>query len=518
MVYWASRLALLIMLLVLPMQSHAQRADATGWTSLGRYTIAPGSVSWRMNVKRDFGRFNASRLIVVSGALDLERVIIHYSNGQQHYEDRPIKLAIGQRLSPIDDREEERRIDAIEVVMAKGSAPKSEVVVEIGGIKRPAVGLSLPAARPPVPVANPPTSTPRTASPASETKPYAAVPVFFGTDRKREADRSKWGRNLAAFSGIGESKATWGRAVISVPTAGREKGEIRRPEWDLIFTTVALRAEDLARDFVLLNVDVLDRQSLVSEIKKHARAAKTFKDQAFVFVHGYRVGFDDALFRTAQIAHDMGFDGVPFVYSWPSSAGVAGYLYDERRAKGARDHLREFLDMVAKESGAKKVHLIAHSMGAQALLEALRDMRNQAGSEATVKPIFSEVIMAAPDVTRDEFESIAQKVRGLSTGMTLYASSNDKALRLSQRLSGASAGHVPANGPVVVGGVDSIDVSAASTDFFSLNHSAFASRSQLLDDMRLIFDKGQRPPDQRVRAYTPVKAGSGTYWRFDKKD
>ena len=87
---------------------------------------------------------------------------------------------------------------------------------------------------------------------------------------------------------------------------------------------------------------------------------------------------------------------------------------------------------------------------------------------------------------------------------------------MSQRLSGASAGHVPATGPVVVTGVDSIDVSAASTDFFSLNHSTFADRAQLLDDMRLIFDKGLRPPDQRVRAYTPVAGGGGTYWRFDK--
>jgi hypothetical protein len=59
-------------------------------------------------------------------------------------------------------------------------------------------------------------------------------------------------------------------------------------------------------------------------------------------------------------------------------------------------------------------------------------------------------------------------------------------------------------------------VSAASTDFFSLNHSTFADRSQLLDDMRLLFDKGQRPPDQRVRAYAPVTGAGGTYWRFVK--
>ena len=179
--------------------------------------------------------------------------------------------------------------------------------------------------------------------------------------------------------------------------------------------------------------------------------------------------------------------------------------------------LRAFLDMVVKESGAKKVHLIAHSMGAQALLEVLRDIRLIGGPSVVEKPMFNEVILAAPDVTRDNFGQIAAQIRGLATGMTLYASSNDKALRLSQKLSGASAGQVATpGGPMVIAGIDSIDVSAASTDFFSLNHSTFADRAQLLEDMRLIFEKGLRPPDQRAKTYTPVPGANGTYWRFDR--
>jgi esterase/lipase superfamily enzyme len=157
-------------------------------------------------------------------------------------------------------------------------------------------------------------------------------------------------------------------------------------------------------------------------------------------------------------------------------------------------------------------------MGAQALLEVLRDIRNIGGPAVAAKPMFNEVILAAPDVTRDNFEQIVRQVRGLTGGMTLYASANDRALRLSQKLSGASAGHVPANGPVVVAGVDSIDVSAASTDFFSLNHSTFADRAQLIEDMRRLLDKSQRPPDQRIEVYKPVTGASGTYWKYEKRE
>lgn len=362
-------------------------------------------------------------------------------------------------------------------------------------------------------------SAPRSASPAPapvvDENIATAVSVFFGTDRKREADRSKFNRQLAHF-GAEAGPLTLGRAIVSVPKEGREAGVITRPEWDLFFTTIQLRREDPARDFVLLNVDVMDRTSFVAAARAHSRNATTFKNQAFVFVHGYRVSFDDALYRAAQITHDMGFDGMPFLYSWPSSAGLMGYVNDERRALGAREPLRAFLEMVVKEAGAEKVHLIAHSMGAQALLEVLRDIRNIGGDAIVSRPMFNEVILAAPDITRDNFQQIVARVRGLATGITLYASANDRALSLSQKLSGASAGHVQATGPIVLEGIDSIDVTAASTDFFSLNHSTFADRAQLIEDMRLLLSQSLRPPNERISAYTPVPGSDGLFWRFLK--
>ena len=58
--------------------------------------------------------------------------------------------------------------------------------------------------------------------------------------------------------------------------------------------------------------------------------SKNYKDHALVFVHGFNTTFDNALFRTAQIAYDLKFDGAPFVYSWPSQGqvGFQDYSYD----------------------------------------------------------------------------------------------------------------------------------------------------------------------------------------------
>ncbi|WP_429550866.1 alpha/beta hydrolase [Paraburkholderia sp. MM5477-R1] len=37
-----------------------------------------------------------------------------------------------------------------------------------------------------------------------------------------------------------------------------------------------------------------------------------------LFIRGFKVGFVDAARRTAQMAYDLGFDGAPVFFSWPS--------------------------------------------------------------------------------------------------------------------------------------------------------------------------------------------------------
>jgi len=235
----------------------------------------------------------------------------------------------------------------------------------------------------------------------------------------------------------------------------------------------------------------------------------------------FNVSFDDALFRAAQITFDVEFDGVPFVYSWPSIAGLSGYILDRTRAQAADEYLRQFIELIERETGATQIHLIAHSMGSDPLLKVLRSMSTETASApvgaAARRPRFGEIILAAPDVTRETFVQVAARIRPLAKGMTLYASSNDWALRASRELLRGEnpAGWIPAEGPLVVSGIDTIDVSRASTDFFNLNHTTFAERESLLKDLGGLLEKGTRPPSTRLSAYKTIASPNGSYWRFE---
>ena len=78
----------------------------------------------------------------------------------------------------------------------------------------------------------------------------------------------------------------------------------------------------------------------------------------------------------------------------------------------------------------------------------------------------------------------------------LYAAAKDRALLVSRNFWGHyRAGDVPATGPLVVGGIDTIDITAASTDVFALNHSDYAQNNDLLTDIGKLITTERRPPD-----------------------
>ena len=275
-------------------------------------------------------------------------------------------------------------------------------------------------------------------------------------------------------------------------------------------------SEDPKRHFTLKEVRELSKEEFLRLVRERLNPSSSYKNHALVFVHGFNCSFENALYRTAQIAYDIKFDGAPFLYSWPSKGTLSSqdYSYDRESSGQAEPYLRQFLEIVARETGATSVSIIAHSMGNQLLLPVLRDLKRAVPPGIAI----SQVILAAPDVDRDAFDNIAREVVGVSRGVTMLAAGNDRALDISRRFWGGvpRAGDVPASGPIIVEGVDTIDVTAISTLIFALNHSGYAEKSALLQDIQLLIQTGERPPDKRVPILERVKTDKGFYWRYPK--
>jgi esterase/lipase superfamily enzyme len=302
--------------------------------------------------------------------------------------------------------------------------------------------------------------------------------------------RSQWRNELTGERyGCRATDLSYGVCEISVPSPqNRRVGELNRPASLWIFEL----PEDSSRHFVLRHVeDYADRNAFYQRLS--AQLDKSASRAALVFIHGYNVSFEDAIFRTAQLTVDLKFPGAPISFCWPSFANPVKYAFDEQQAEVSIPALREVLEDLATRSGARRIHIIAHSMGNRVLAGALRNMDTAA--QVRNQKVFREVVLAAPDIDCRVFKSqILPYIVRNSQHCTLYASSRDRALLMSrcfhdyQRLGEAQPELLVANG------LDTIDASLVDTSL--LGHSYIGDVDSIVSDLHDLV-VSEKPPTER---------------------
>jgi esterase/lipase superfamily enzyme len=355
-------------------------------------------------------------------------------------------------------------------------------------------------------------SGPAPGVPAAEQTDWDIVPVFYGTDRNRKNEPKRF-----LYTSERAHRLELGRALVTVPKT-HQVPNIERPfaiRVPYFNVTIYEQAEDPKQHFTMQELKVLSREQFLDLVRQRIAGSQSFKDQAVVFVHGYNTAFDYAVYRTAQMAYDLKFDGAAFLYSWPSAGDLTGYYFDRESATQAEPYLRDFLELVTKETGAKSVSVIAHSMGNLPLMSVLPALAQALPPDVRL----NQIILAAPDVDRDVFANLARNIKDYGRGVTLYCSSNDVAMEAARRIAGGipRAGDVPADGPLVVAGIDTIDISQTSTDYLALNHSTYAEKSALLNDIGLLLRTGERPPDRRIPILQRIVTPKGDFWRYPQQ-
>ena len=285
---------------------------------------------------------------------------------------------------------------------------------------------------------------------------------------------------------------------MTIPTS-HTVGEIERPKWSHLQFS-----EDPAKHIALASLEPLEESQFLQELKERVATQGT----ALIFVHGYNVKFADAARRTAQIAYDLKFHGVPMFFSWPSTGTYFGYPEDEDNVVFAVPHLKQFIENVAATQGVKSIYLIAHSMGTRALTQAVAELSRD---KPAVGAKLREVILAAPDIDAQVFKrDIVPAIAGADRSVTLYASSRDMALLASKKWHGNPRAGDSGASLVVANGVSTIDSSDVDTGL--LGHTYFAEAGSIIADILAILagqtDPGKRPP------LVSATSADGTYWKM----
>ena len=262
---------------------------------------------------------------------------------------------------------------------------------------------------------------------------------------------------------------------------------------------------DPTQHVMVLNVTQESAADFMSAVQK--KVADSRQNEAFVFVHGYNTTFEDGLRRTAQLAYDLNFSGAPILYSWPAGDRLWKYSVAEANVDWTFRHLQTFLLDLSQRSGAKRIHLIAHSMGNRALTNAL----SQFQASGPEKP-FHQIVLAAPDIDTGVFKQIASSINKLGDRVTIYASEKDEALVASEKFHSYPRLGQGGKSIFINDMADTVD--ASKIEGTLLGHSYFGDSEEVLRDIALLFDKGLAP-EQRP-SLTPRKMKTNVFWEIRK--
>lgn len=334
-----------------------------------------------------------------------------------------------------------------------------------------------------------------TAALRAATPDHAVVEVFYATDRDRTGDADP-----RQYYGGDRGELRYGICRVSIPREHR-MGALESPSiWRLEFRP------NPDKHVVLLQVQEHDRETYLSNLAARVRASEG--KSALLFVHGYNVTFEDAARRTAQLHYDLGFDGAPVFYSWPSRGEFSAYPVDETNVQWTHVHLVEFLRQFVEHSEAEHIYVIAHSMGNRAVTSAISAYLTE-HAEAAAR--FQEIILTAPDIDADVFRSqIAPGLAAFGAPITLYASSHDRALLASKTFHGYPRAGDAGEGLVLIAGIETIDASATDTSL--LGHSYYGDAKSVLADLYYLVREGKRPGERF--ALQTVETPDGRYWVF----
>nr|WP_281721218.1 alpha/beta hydrolase [Nitrosomonas nitrosa] len=182
-----------------------------------------------------------------------------------------------------------------------------------------------------------------------------------------------------------------------------------------------------------------------------AEAVAEYKGNVLLYVHGFNQSFDQSLMSSGILAEDLLNQanipnvitknelGLPVAYSWPTRVQIEGddlesalaYLESQVIASEEGNRFFETFSAIAKNSGVKRINILAHSMGNRLVFEQLERISKVAQSEG----IEVQIISMAGDFGQKEARKILRGVakstrnaKSIFPRVYFYASAVDSAL------------------------------------------------------------------------------------------
>ena len=276
----------------------------------------------------------------------------------------------------------------------------------------------------------------------------ALLEMLYATNRAPVATTEEKDRFYSGERGyllrVGAAQIAFGEAAISWDEARKISLLKHRPgtfplhvegvqEYGILGNSVSI----FTPPEVAESVDEQASRAFVRDIE--ARLARSTVKDIFIYVHGYKVNFENPLLVASELWHFLGNEGAFIAFSWPSTPARLAYMKDIETARVSAWGLRKLIDFLADETSASRIHIVGYSAGTRVVMTALYEMAliHQRSTDAEIRRAgkLGNVILVGSDVDTGLFASyLLDGLLRVQDRLTLYASPEDKALHLSQKI------------------------------------------------------------------------------------
>jgi esterase/lipase superfamily enzyme len=274
-----------------------------------------------------------------------------------------------------------------------------------------------------------------------------------------------------------------------------------------------------------------DEEALAADAKATARftaavnaqlATREVKD-IFVYVHGYRVNFQNPLLVAAELWYFTGYEGVFIPFAWPAREGRLAYFGDIESARYSARAFRQFLTYLAEETDARRIHVIGYSAGTRMVLTTMHELALQGtfhpDGDAQSRLRLGNVILVGSDVDLDLVGNyLKDGMANVAERFTFYESPQDAALRMARFVTGQPrvgqlldltgvpevAAFIAAFPSLAV-----VDVQSAPLFDSGNGHSYFKDSPRVSSDLLATLRYGLLPDERGL-----VRKADGITWEF----
>ena len=157
----------------------------------------------------------------------------------------------------------------------------------------------------------------------------------------------------------------------------------------------------------------------------------------FVYVHGYKVNFENPVLVASELWHFMGYEGAFIAYSWPATFKFTAYFSNIEDATQSSRNLRALLLHISETTNAERIHILGYSTGTRLVARTVADLGMYAygmdAAEVDQHLKIGNVLLVGSDLDRAILAGyLVDGALEVCDSFTIYQSAADKTLNMAR--------------------------------------------------------------------------------------